>query len=272
MIAIVIPYYKINFFRQTLESLKEQTDKRFNVYIGNDNSPDDPLPIINEFKDILNINYKCFNTNLGKASLTKQWERCIAMIEDEEWFMLPGDDDTFERNVIEAFYKNEDIINKNNINVVKFATHIIDKKDKVTSKKYSHPRFEKSTDAFFRKFLGDSRSSICEYVFKTSEYKKYKFEAYPLGWYSDTMAILKWSNFDEIYTINDAIVNFRYSKFNISGQKDRNVFKKNLATFLFFRDLLFLNLIKFSNQQKYYIFKYTILYGFLTLKSKLYDA
>lgn len=38
MLAIVIPYYKYTFFEATLISLKNQTDKRFNVYVGNDAS------------------------------------------------------------------------------------------------------------------------------------------------------------------------------------------------------------------------------------------
>ena len=42
MLAIVIPYYKIIFFEKTLESLAQQTDKRFRVYIGDDASPDSP--------------------------------------------------------------------------------------------------------------------------------------------------------------------------------------------------------------------------------------
>lgn len=42
MLAIVIPYYKINYFEETLKSLSNQTDKKFKVYIGNDASENDP--------------------------------------------------------------------------------------------------------------------------------------------------------------------------------------------------------------------------------------
>jgi hypothetical protein len=34
MLAIVIPYYKRTFFEETLQSLANQTDKRFQVFIG----------------------------------------------------------------------------------------------------------------------------------------------------------------------------------------------------------------------------------------------
>lgn len=40
MLAIIIPYYKLRFFEATLESLANQTDKRFKVYIGDDASPE----------------------------------------------------------------------------------------------------------------------------------------------------------------------------------------------------------------------------------------
>ena len=68
MLAIVIPYYKKLFFKQTLDSLVNQTNKNFRVYIGNDNSPEDPSSIIEEYKSKLNLIYKSFNNNLGKKS------------------------------------------------------------------------------------------------------------------------------------------------------------------------------------------------------------
>lgn len=40
-LAIVMPAYKARFLRQALESIAQQTDKRFTVYVGDDASPDD---------------------------------------------------------------------------------------------------------------------------------------------------------------------------------------------------------------------------------------
>ena len=45
MLAIVIPYYKYTFFEETLLSLQNQTNKKFNVYIGDDASPENPLDL-----------------------------------------------------------------------------------------------------------------------------------------------------------------------------------------------------------------------------------
>lgn len=42
MLAIIIPYYKLAFFEENLQSLSNQTDQRFKVYIGDDASPETP--------------------------------------------------------------------------------------------------------------------------------------------------------------------------------------------------------------------------------------
>ena len=50
MLAIVIPYFKLAFFEETLQSLAIQTDKRFKVYIGDDASPENPTSLISRYK------------------------------------------------------------------------------------------------------------------------------------------------------------------------------------------------------------------------------
>ncbi|UJH92516.1 glycosyltransferase family 2 protein [Antarcticibacterium sp. 1MA-6-2] len=70
MLAIVIPYYKINFFEECLQSLANQTSKNFRVYIGDDASPDDPSGIVSEYNKQLTLKIKRFKENLGGKSLT----------------------------------------------------------------------------------------------------------------------------------------------------------------------------------------------------------
>ena len=59
MLAIVIPYFKLTFFEATLQSLANQTDKRFKVYIGDDASPESPIFLLeNEEELFLRLFYK----------------------------------------------------------------------------------------------------------------------------------------------------------------------------------------------------------------------
>ena len=83
MLAIIIPYFKINFFEKTLESLAQQTDQRFQVYIGDDASPVPPTELLENYQGKFSFTYRRFTENLGSISLAKQWERCIAMMQEE---------------------------------------------------------------------------------------------------------------------------------------------------------------------------------------------
>lgn len=50
-LAIIIPAYKENFLFETLQSLANQTNKDFNVYVGDDCSPYDLQSIVSRFED-----------------------------------------------------------------------------------------------------------------------------------------------------------------------------------------------------------------------------
>ena len=91
MLAIIIPYYKLTFFKATLQSLVAQTDKRFKVYIGDDASPEDCSVLLQQFQGQIDFKYHRFDANLGAISLTQQWERCIALSNYEQWLMILGE-------------------------------------------------------------------------------------------------------------------------------------------------------------------------------------
>lgn len=249
MLAIIIPYFKILFLEEALQSLANQTDKRFNVYIGNDASPDDPLEIIAKFQEKFKIVYHRFETNLGGISLVQQWERCIDLSKDEKWLMILGDDDVLSSNCIENFYINNEEIMINKCNVVRFATIEIDGNSKIISKEYRHPKFEKATDSYLRKFKYLTRSSLSEYIFTRKVYKKFGFFNYPLAWNSDDRAWLDFSDNKPIFSINESIVYFRLSNYNISGKSD-NKYLKNLSQIGFFKYLILNKFDYYTKHQK----------------------
>ncbi len=237
MLAIVIPYYNFLFFEETLKSLSNQTDKRFNVYIGNDASTSNPEELLSEYKHNLEFNYHYFDSNLGQQSLVQQWDRCIGLTKNEEWLMLLGDDDVLGSKVVEDFYQAIEAIANANISVVKYASVAINSDGDQISDIYKHPQIELATDAYFKNFKNESRSSLSEYIFKREAYQTYGFENYPLGWYTDDMAWLEFSNFGHIYTINSAIVSIRTSEQSITGRSE-NFRKKYKSAYFFFRDII----------------------------------
>jgi hypothetical protein len=150
MLAIVIPYFKRTFFEATLESLANQTDKRFKVYIGDDATPENPSDLLEKYKGKFDFAYHRFETNLGGISLTQQWERCIALSGEEGWIMILGDDDVLGENVTAAFYDNLPEVEQKEINVVRFATQKIGRDGNFISDFYYHPQIENAVDFFQR--------------------------------------------------------------------------------------------------------------------------
>jgi glycosyltransferase involved in cell wall biosynthesis len=236
-LAIVIPYYKIDFFKETLDSLAHQTHKNFKVYIGNDASPNDPSELLSKYKNDFDFDYFEFQENLGGKSLVNQWHRCIHLAQKEEWLMLLCDDDTITTNYIEAFYKNLNEINNSNAEVIRYASQVIDKNNNSLSIVVNHPKLENSIDFLFRKLKGGTRSTLSEYIFKKKIVDEVQFKNLPLAWYSDLLGVLEFSHFGTIYTINEALLKFRLSGLNITSKTDDHVLK-NEATFQFYYYLL----------------------------------
>ncbi|UUC47036.1 glycosyltransferase family A protein [Flavobacterium cerinum] len=249
MLAIVIPYYKIAFFDQTLLSLANQTDKRFKVYIGDDASPDDPSELLSRFEDRVPFYYHRFATNKGGSSLVEQWNRCVGLTAGEEWIMILGDDDMLSENVVANWYRDFEAF-EGKSNVVRFASQLIYEQNKTFSKVFTHPVWEKASDACYRKMKGKTRSSLSEYIFTKEVYTKYGFYNYPLAWYSDDRAWVEFTEEKAIYAINDSVVLVRISEENISGQTN-NKAEKTEAWNQYAKGFLLKNLWRFKKQQRF---------------------
>jgi len=230
-LAIIIPFYKIDFFEQTLISLKNQTDQRFTVYIGDDASPADLKPIFRQLNNDSWISekviYKRFDENLGRLSLVKQWERCIALTKHEEWLWLFSDDDIMEANCIACFYNS---LKESNAyyDLYKFNTSIIDKKNEVIGDSLSKPVAPLDNFSLIMgKITGQLSTFVVEYIFSRKIYKEKKgFVDFPLAWGSDDATWAKFSDEKGLGHINCAKVSWRLSGTNISGNLSRDGIKK----------------------------------------------
>ncbi len=247
-LAIVIPYYKITFLEDCLNSLVAQTNNDFKVYIGNDFSPNDPEELINQFRGNIDITYEQFPNNLGMTSLVKQWERCISLVEEEEWVLLMGDDDVLGVNCVSDFYNNLEEITKLDINVFRYSSQVINETGTAISNVYDHPLIENSIDFLFRRLEGLTRSSLSEYIFRKEKIIIERFKEFPLAWHTDDLAILEFSDFENIYSVSSSTVLFRNSGYNISSKSD-NTIQKNLANFYFYHYLIKEHSNKFSQYQ-----------------------
>ncbi|MCB4234494.1 glycosyltransferase [Kaistella anthropi] len=133
MLTVVIPYFKISYFEETLKSLANQTDQRFKVFIGDDASPECPAELLRKYQGAFSFSYRRYSENLGGKNLTKQWERCLENVQSE-WFMILGDDDYLSENAVEEFYKNIQESNSQVPRVLRFHRHVLGgKKSRIAS-------------------------------------------------------------------------------------------------------------------------------------------
>lgn len=223
MLAIIIPYYKLSFFEKTLDSLVIQTDKRFNVYVGDDCSPEDPIGVIKEVSTKINIKYTKFKTNLGSVNLTAQWDRCIKLSSDEPWIMILGDDDVLGDNVVEEFYKA--VAKNSETDLYRFSSQMIDAHNRPIGQQYCQPNQEYGYVFYGRKLQFLTRCSLSEHIFRRSMYNKVGFYSYPLAWCSDDRFFLEMSEKRPAVAINNATIYPRNSEINISGDKANNFLK-----------------------------------------------
>lgn len=266
MLAVIIPFYKLTFFEETLHSLVGQTDKRFKVYIGDDASPENPTLLLGQYQGKFDFEYHRFETNLGGISLTQQWERCIMLSDKEAWLMVLGDDDYLDPNVVEQFYARLPEFQSKS-NVVRFASQLVYEPEKTKSKIYVNPVWELATDAFYRKFRRIAMSSLSEYIFSRKAFERHGFHDYPLAWNSDDRAWLDFSEDQPIYSINEALVFPRMSNLNITGRCD-NLELKNKSLVAFYHYLI---LDKLKHYSKYKRIKIIRKYYFELKKVKSLD-
>lgn len=247
-LAIVIPFFKINFFEQTLLSLSQQSVKKFNVYIGNDASSDSPEELIEKYNKTGNIYYKRFENNLGgEGRLVEQWERCIELSLDEDWIMILADDDYVSENFVEEFYRNIEKAEKEGIQLLRFKMRRVSEKDDFLVD-LEQPIIHNAVDYVWedethRRFL-----SISENVFSRKVYEEKGFRNYPLAWRIPMMMYLDFTNAGKVLGINTAFVSIRRSDQQLSWRKDLDMYKKNAMKMCYF-DILNEYEKHFSNAQ-----------------------
>ncbi|RYZ95283.1 MAG: glycosyltransferase family 2 protein, partial [Sphingobacteriaceae bacterium] len=229
-LAIIIPAYKRLYLKETLQSLADQSCKDFTLYIGDDASPEELYAIVQPFESQIDIVYKHFDTNLGGTDLVAHWERCMALVQQEEWIWMFSDDDLVEPDCVEKFYLYKNTHPK--ANLWHFNTVIIDQNGTVIKTCNPFPEHLSVAEFFARRTNFMINSAIIEYIFKRETfYNNGGFKNYDLAWCADDATWIKLGTDSGITTISGPIVSWRYSGANISSNvKDKSVVLRKLSS------------------------------------------
>lgn len=237
-LAIVIPAYKRDFLAETLQSLVNQTNQHFHVYIGDDHSPYHLKEVVEPFAQLLPITYVCFPENLGGTDLVAQWKRCLKLLNGEKYFCFFSDDDLMEPHCVEAFY--QALEEGKQHHVFHFDIDIIDESGKLLHSCKEYPE-ELSSSRFFEELYTyriDAR--MPEFIFETEHfYRCGGFVEFDLAFRSDNATVMACAAEKGIHTLAapQAKVRWRDSGQNVSSCRNERYeirYRKAVATMQFF--------------------------------------
>jgi glycosyltransferase involved in cell wall biosynthesis len=217
-LAIVIPAYKITYLEEALNSLANQTNKNFNVYVGDDCSPYDISSVCKKYEDKMSLDYYRFDKNLGGTNLVKQWERCVSRTGKERWLWLFSDDDIADDTCVEKFYEAVSLTN-GFYDVYRFNTCVIDKNNNFLSAAEDSPTIENAMDLAINILLWKRGNSMPDHIFKKEKYTELDgFVNFAQGQSSDWATSINFAYDRGLYTIAGPKVKWRYSDENVSSQ------------------------------------------------------
>ena len=208
MISIIIPVYKVEkYLKQCLDSVINQTYRNLEIICINDDSPDNSLKILEEYKEkdkrIKIINQE--NQGLAGARNTG-----IDSAQGEFIFFLDSDDD-LPLNAIEKLYNKQ---KEKNADIVIGGRNIVTEKRKVQflPKEYDKPlEFKEYISNSFK--IGDFRAVAWGKLYKTKIIKE-NLLYFPKGMlYEDLLFVMKYLYYSsKIIILSESIYNYRYDR------------------------------------------------------------
>jgi glycosyltransferase involved in cell wall biosynthesis len=221
-LAIVIPAYKAKYLRETLVSIAAQTDRRFQLYLGDDASPEPLEEIVREFSGTLDIRYRRFAENLGGKSLVAQWNRCLELV-TEPWLWLFADDDVMEPDCVAAFLTEmehtagqHDAYRFNTV-VIQSARRFTEGGDRRPAEKPLHPQVQRGRDFLLAQLRGPHNCNMQQMIFSRAAWRRVGIPEFPLAWAADDAFIASLGEPLPIRTISGPRIRWRWSDDNITG-------------------------------------------------------
>jgi glycosyltransferase involved in cell wall biosynthesis len=215
-LAVIVPAFRTRYLERSLQSIVAQTDKRFNLYVFDDASPEPIESMVRKFQDRLPLSYHRFAENLGGRSLPQHWDRCVEHI-SERWVWLFSDDDEMEPTCVEALWR-EIVTTDGGFDLYRFNSRCIDKQSQVIAVNEPYPVEEWGKDFLLVRLLEQRASYAQELVFSRAAWKNAGgFPDYPMAWAADDAFIARMGKDKPIRLVPGPRILWRQSGTNITS-------------------------------------------------------
>lgn len=213
--SIAIPFYKIKYFKECLDSVLAQTYVDFEVLILNDKSPDDISFILNAYSDP-RIRYLENEENVGAIRLVDNWNKLLSLAQGE-YVINMGDDDKLMPNCLEVLSELIDRYPK--VDIFHSRVMLIDEKNTPFALSFERPEFE-SCPEFILKRLHKFEQYIGDFCIRKSKLKEIGgYPNYPLAWCTDDVVSFEAAVPNGVVHSKEVLFLYRSSEQTISNSK-----------------------------------------------------
>lgn len=220
--SIIIPAYKINYLKEAVESVVNQTFKDFELLIFDDCSPHDIKSLANEYLADKRVRYFRNKSNYGAERLVDNWNNALSYCKGD-YVICMGDDDRLTPNSLEIY---ADLISKYpEISVFHGQTEIIDENGNITE--YLEPRFEKESvwQLIYYRWAGLGRQQfVGDFCYnREALIKDGGFYNLPLAWGSDDITACIAASKNGIANSQDICFQYRKNRHTISNSANADL-------------------------------------------------
>lgn len=213
--SFVLPAYKSQFLKESIDSILAQSYKDFELIIVDDASPDDIKGVVSSYDDA-RIRYYRNEENIGGTNLVAQWNHSIEYA-NGDWIILATDDDIYENAFLETAdkllgkYPNVDIFRG------RISSFNSTSPETIRDAEMCMPEFACFEEFAYSVFHG-LFGGIPQYVFRRKALLEIGgFVDFPKAWGSDDLTAPLLAR-KGIACSGEYLVRFRFSEQNISSE------------------------------------------------------
>lgn len=226
--SFVLPAYKGQFLKESIDSILAQSYKDFELIIVDDASPDDIGGVVSLYNDA-RIRYYRNEENIGGTDLVAQWNHSIEYA-NGDWIILATDDDIYENVFLETADKLLGKYPDVEIFRGRISSFNSSSPETILDAEVCMPEFacfEEFAYSMFHGLLG----GVPQYVFRRKALMGIGgFVKFPKAWGSDNATALLLAQ-KGIVCSGEHLVRFRFSGQNISSEGN-SLEEKAIATIM----------------------------------------
>lgn len=215
--SILIPAYKLAFFKECLDSILVQTYKNFEIVIVNDSSPEDLDSVVLKYSDS-RIKYFKNEKNCGAINVVDNWNICLSHATGD-YVICIGDDDKLLPNCLEDYFK---LLEKYpNIGLLHGWTEIINEKSEVVNPTTHRCEFESALSLMWHRMHAYEQQFIGDFCFNREWLLQHGgFYKLPLAWGCDDISALIGASKNGVANTQIPVFQYRINSQTISKTGD----------------------------------------------------